>query len=146
MPVSPSRTASGMPPTRVATTGRAAAMASSSELGNPSPREESTETSKRRWRLRPLPYADEVRPGHVRRDAPEGPEQRGVVLDSIQARHDAKHERADRQTEPCSPRGPLGRRQRLERILAQKVGHADDLGWRDAFIAREHRGDAGTVR
>ena len=46
-PVSPSTTSSGLPPTRVATTGRPAAMASSRALDMPSSTEDRTNTSKR---------------------------------------------------------------------------------------------------
>ena len=47
----PSRTASGVPPTSVATTGRDAAIASSTEFGNASEVEQSTETSNNPWRF-----------------------------------------------------------------------------------------------
>ena len=104
-PVSPSTTTSGTPPTRVATTGSAAAMASRIAIGRFSPRLGSTKTSSSAI----LSSTSETKPGNsaasaeVTRESIELGAQRAVSIDHQAVRRRQARARLEEDVDPLAP-------------------------------------------
>ena len=163
-----------MAPTLVATTGRAAAIASRILFGNPSLVEHNTEMSKRWCRFgwfgrrpakttasampssrascssagpgRAVADEDDAQPGPPRPHDCGGAHERGVILDGKQVGDDAHDWRRAVQSELAAEGRDDITGRPFERRLVQEVRHHRDPVARNTFDVDEHPADAVGVR